>query len=116
MKELVKSFVKWVLIVLVTLNIILWSVAVLKCQTIHEEHDSVADLEDDIRIRSVIFLNIDKDTIYYKRETKYQVDLKSFVFDTKTNWDRSKPTPKCMVAIMCVTHNYLYAFYPCKNQ
>lgn len=113
-KDLVKGFVRWLIIVFVTLNIIVWSVAVLRCQT-HEKHDNQADLEDDIRIKSVVFLNVDKDTVYFKRETKYRVDLGSFVFDSQTKWDRSKPTPSCMIALYCITHHYLYAFYPCKG-
>jgi hypothetical protein len=39
-------------------------------QTIHTEHDHLADLEDDIRFKSVTFLNVDTSAIYFKRETK----------------------------------------------
>lgn len=114
MKDLVKGFVKWLIIVFATLNIIVWTAAVMHCQ-VHETHDNQADLEDDIRIKSVIFLNVEKDTIYFKRETKWRVDLGSFVFDSKTSWDRGKPASGCYVALYCTTHNYLYAFYPCKK-
>jgi hypothetical protein len=43
-------------------------------QTIHAEHDHLADLEDDIRFKSVIFLNVDTSAIYFKRETKKSLD------------------------------------------
>ncbi len=113
MKDLVKGFIRWLLIVGATLNIIVWTAIVVHCQ--HDKHDTVSDMEDDIRMKSVIFLNIDKNTIYFKRETKYRVDLGSFEFDSKTNWDRTKPASGCYVAIFCITHSYLYAFYPCKG-
>lgn len=113
MKDLVKGFIRWVLIIFITLNVILWGFIVTAyCQ--HEKHDNVQDMEDDIRIKRVDFLNAEKNTIYFKRATKYRIDLGSFVFDDDTKWDRSKPTPTCMVALYCVTHSYLYAFYPCK--
>lgn len=114
MKFLVRGFVKWLIRIGLVLNLILWlAVVQIYCQ--HEKHDNTPDMEDDIRIKSVIFLNVDKETIYFKRETKYRIDLGSFIFDDKTIWDRSKPTPPCMVAIFCVTHSYLYAFYSCKK-
>lgn len=112
MKDLVRGFAKWLIIVFATLNIIVWSVAIARCQ---HAHDNQADLEDDIRIKTVSFLNVEKDTVYFKRETKYRVDLGSFVFDEQTKWERDKPTPSCMVAVFCTTHNYLYLFYPCKK-
>lgn len=115
MKDLVKGFIKWFIIVGITLNIIVWSVAIAHCQT-HKDHDSLADQEDDIRIKSVVFLNVEKEVVYFKRETKYRIDLGSFVFDNKTQWDRNKPTSGCYVALYCVAHDYLYAFYPCKKE
>lgn len=113
MKFLVRGFVRWFIIVGITLNVILWTAIIANCQ--HEKHDNPTDLEDDIRIKTVFFLSIDKDTVYFKRETKYRIDLGSFVFDNQTVWDRNKPTPNCMVAVFCITHNYLYSFYPCKK-
>lgn len=114
-KEILKGFVQFLIRIGIALNIILWTcIVIVHCQ-VHEKHDNVADLEDDIRIKSVVFLNVDKDTVYFKRETKYRIDLGSFVFDSVTKWDRSKPTNGCYVALYCTTHNYLYAFYPCKG-
>lgn len=112
MKELVKGFIKWVIIIIVTLNIVVWTAALVRCQ---HSHDDQADLEDNIRIKSISFLSVDGNKVYFKRETRYRVDLGSFEFDSDTVWNRDKPPPKCMVAIYCITHDYLYAFYPCKK-
>lgn len=114
MRDLVKRFIKWCLIVLATLTIILWAFIITAyCQ--HEKHDSLADQEDDIRFKSVVFLNVDQDKVYFKRETKYRIDLGSFVFDTDTKWDRSKPASGCYVAVYCHAHDYLYIFHPCRK-
>jgi hypothetical protein len=83
-------------------------------QTIHPEHDHLADMEDDIRFKSVTFLNVDGHSVYYKRESRYGIGLGTFQFDSQTRWDRLKPTPRCMVALYCSAHEYLYAFYPCE--
>jgi len=114
MKSLVKGFVRWLLIVLATLTIITWSVAVLKCQT-HPKHDNLADFEDDVRFGTFTFLSVDKDKVYWKRDTKWELKLGSFDYDSTTKWDRSKPTGGCVVLIYCITHKFLYTLYPCKG-
>lgn len=113
MKNLVKAFVRWLIIVLLVLNALVFWGVVKSCG--QHRHDNQADLEDDIRIKTVTFLSIENDTLYFKRETKHRVDLGSFVFDSETKWDREKPFNGCYVALFCITHDYLYGFYTCRR-
>jgi hypothetical protein len=83
-------------------------------QHIAEHDDNMADMEDDIRFKTVTFLNVEDNKVFYKREMKWRVDMGSFTFDNKTQWNRAKPTAGCYVALHCAAHAYLYSFYPCK--
>jgi hypothetical protein len=122
-ENLKTGFTKWLLIVIATLLATgLVMVANAHCQTNikappyfnHAEHESVDDLEEDIRFKSVIVIATEPTTIFWKKESKDVVNTGSFSYD-----DRSKVGKDikkgCYIAIYCVTHSYLYALYPCKE-
>jgi hypothetical protein len=116
-RMLARGLARWLIRMGVGLNIILWLMILqVYCQNTHDsQHTNRADLEDDIRVKTITFLNIEKDTLYFKREGRYGIDLGSFVFDADTQWDRNKPLQGCYIAIYCVSHHYLYILYPCRR-
>lgn len=110
-KFFVKGFIKWLLIVLVTLNIIVWSVAVLHCQT-HPKHDN-DDIEETIGFKSVIFMSKDDNNIYWKKETKTQVTLGSFGYDKYTKF--YGPVEGRLCVAYCKTHLFAYVVERCQE-
>lgn len=111
MKSLAKGFIRWLLIVLATLTIITWTVAVMRCQT-HEKHESQADVEDTMRFITVDFMSKDDRLIYWRRETKYEVKLSSFGYDKYTKFEGKLEGKLCI--IYCKTHLFAYLVTPCK--
>lgn len=111
MKWLVKSFIRWVILVGITLNIVLWGFILVKCQE-HPKHDSQVDVEDTMGFISVQFLSKDDRLVYWKRETKYEVRLSSFGYDKYTKFE-GKPEGRICV-IYCRTHMFAYLITPCK--
>jgi 6-phosphogluconolactonase (cycloisomerase 2 family) len=78
----------------------------------------VEDMESDVRFKSIVVLSTEPHTLYWKKESKDKVDVGSFEFDDKTHFtgvDKSSIPKGCYIAIYCITHEYLYALYPCKG-
>lgn len=113
MKDLVRLFVRWVIIVLLTLNIMLGVVLVARCQDIHEKHASEADVEDTMGFITVTFLSKDERLIYWRRETKYEVKLSSFGYDKHTKFEGKLEGKLCIV--YCKTHLFAYLVTSCKK-
>lgn len=122
MKDLVKGFIKWCLIVLLTLNIILWAFIAIHCQAVaqqldtHPRHASQEDVEDTMGFISVQFLSKDDRLIYWKRETKYEIRLSSFGYDQYTRFE-TKPEKLHgkICVIFCRTHLFAYLVTQCKE-
>jgi len=79
----------------------------------HEAHEDLDDMEDNVRFRAVQIIAIEPITVFWKRETKYRVDVGSYHYDSKTKVEKLKKG--CFIAIYCLTHDYAYALYPCKE-
>lgn len=116
MKDLARLFARWVIIVLLALNIMLGVVIIARCQEVHEKHATQADVEDTMGFISVQFLSIDDRLIYWRRETKYEVKLSSFAYDKYTKFEtttKDKLSGKLCI-IYCKTHLFAYLVTPCK--
>lgn len=121
MKDLVKGFVKWLIIVLATLTIITWGTIIAHCQNkivappyySHEEHKDLEDMEEDIRLKSIFIVATDPRMVFWKKESKDKVDVGQFTTDDRSRVDKVI-TKGCYIALYCTTHNYLYALYPCR--
>lgn len=111
MKELVKGFVKWVIIVFVTLDIIVWSVVLCHCQ--HPKHPSNEDFEDTMGFITVTFMSQDDRLIYWKRETRNEVRLSSFGYDKYTKVEEKLEGKLCIV--YCKTHMFAYIVTKCSK-
>lgn len=112
MKDLVRLFVRWVIIVFLTLDLILGAVIIARCQDVHEKHSTQADFEDTMGFISVHFLSKDDRLIYWRRETKYEVKLSSFGYDKYTKFEGKLEGRLCI--IYCKTHLFAYVVTPCK--
>ena len=97
MKDLVKGFVKWFIIVMLTLNIILWASVAVRCQyepakpkdtpEVHPVHKTQEDFEDTVGFRTVEFISKDHRLLFYKKNTKTMVMLGSFGYNKLTRFD-----------------------------
>lgn len=117
MKSLVRGFVRWVILVGITLNVILWGLIIAHCQDIHPRHDTQESVEDEMGFITVHFLSKDKRLIYWKRETKNEIKLSSFGYDDYTRFeliDKDKLSGKLCV-IYCKTHLFAYLITKCKE-
>lgn len=114
MKELVKGFMKWLIIVLATLCLIVW-VIIFKayCQDVHPKHLTQEDFEDTIAYRIVTITSKDDRLLYYKKELKLRVFLGSFGYDKYTRFD-DKKYEGCYQVLYCKTHNFAYIVAPCQ--
>lgn len=116
MKTLVKRFVRWLIIVLLTLDLILLATIMAMCQDIHPKHSDQTSVEDEMGFISVYFLSIDNRLIYWKRETKHEIKLSSFGYDKYTKFellDKDKLKGRLCI-IYCKTHLFAYLVTPCK--
>lgn len=113
MKDLVRLFVRWVIIVLLTLNIMLGVVLVARCQDVHEKHKSKDDVEDTMGFMTVQFISKDERLIYWKRETKTEIKLSSFGYDKYTKFEGKLDGTLCIV--YCKTHLFAYLVIQCNK-
>lgn len=113
MKDLVKGFVKWLILVLTTLNIILWSFIIARCDT-HPKHESRADFEDTMGFISVQFMSKDDNLIFWRRESKHEIKLSSFGYDKYTKFEGKLEGQLCI--IYCKIHNFAYVITECKEK
>jgi len=112
MKELVKGFFRWFLIILTTLTLIVWaSIFWVYCQE-HPKHESQEDVEETVRYTTVQYLSNDKRLIYWKKETKYRVIMSSFGYDKYTRFE-GKMDRVCI--LYCQTHLFAYLVVECKG-
>lgn len=127
MKELVKGFVRWLIIVLATLTIIVWSVAVLRCQTVEPPHMTLhadrEEWEDSIGLYFGAINSKDDKLIYISRRLKNQIKLTSLGYDKETRFDDPAVKPyklsgQCFVFIYCKKHLMAYVVQriPCTDQ
>lgn len=115
MKDLVKGFIKWLMIVLTTLTLILWGlIFVAYCQDNHPAHKSTEDFEDTVGFRSVKITSKDDRLIFYTKELKNRIYIGSFGYDKYTRFDDFKLDGKYCV-LYCKTHLFAYIVSPCKG-
>lgn len=113
MKDLVKGFVRWCLIVLATLTIILWVfIFMTYCQDVHPKHKSNEDFEETVAFRTVIFTSKDDKLLFYKKEYPKTVYLGSFGYDQYTKFYDFKLNTK-MCVLYCRTHSFAYIISTC---
>lgn len=105
-------FVRWVIIVLLVLNLILGVAIIATCQEVHEKHSTQADVEDTMGFMSATFMSKDDRLIYWRRETKYEVKLSSFGYDKYTKFEGKLEGRICI--IYCKTHQFAYLVTSCK--
>lgn len=79
----------------------------------HEEHKDYEDMEEDIRFKAIFVITTEPRTIFWKKESKLKVDVGSFSTDDRSRIDKNVQKG-CYIAMYCITHNYLYALYPCR--
>lgn len=123
MKYLVLGFIKWLLVVTTTLTIISLSLVYARGQNrivappyySHPDHENLEDMESDIRLKSIFVISTEPNMVYWKKETKMKVDVGSFSYDSRSRVNRESIQKGCYIALYCVTHDYLYALYPCKE-
>jgi hypothetical protein len=109
-RELARGFSRWLIKILVALNVIVWLAAAAHCQ--HERHEDREEWEDAIGFAAVEVTSADERLIYYKRTFRFRVKLGSFGFDQTTQFPEGrKPGRYC--AIYCRTHSWLYSLTPC---
>lgn len=114
MKDLVRLFVRWVIIVLLALNIMLGVVIIARCQDGHQKHSSQDDVEDTMGFISVYFLSKDERLIYWRRETKHEVKFSSFGYDKYTKFEGKLEGRVCI--IYCKTHLFAYLITECSKK
>lgn len=119
MKDLVKGFVRWLIIVLATLCVITWSVAVLRCQTPNKEplhatqHKDMVQQEDEIRMMTVTVTDKNGNLVYMYRENGKVVEV-TYLFwdDNSIIKDPSVKPPYqfkgCYLMLYCLQHKYIY--------
>lgn len=112
-KDLVRGFVKWFIIVMLTLNAILWASVAVRCQEHNNGHKDRKEWEDDIRYRIALITSINGDTIFWKKETKYEVRLASFWYDSTLQVDRewTKKPLGCHQMWYCIKHSFVYMIH-----
>lgn len=113
MRDLVRQFTRWVIIVLLILNLVLGAAIISRCQEVHEKHESREDFENTMGFKSIILMSKDDRLVYWKKELKMRVVLSSFAYDKYTRFE-VKQMEGCALAIYCKTHNFLYLLTPCK--
>ena len=117
-KALAKGFIRWLIIVGLTFNVIVWGVIAAKCQELHPKHDSSASVEDEMGFISVTFMSKDDRLIYWKRETRHEIKLSSFGYDKYTKFefvDKDKLNGRLCI-IYCKTHMFAYLVTQCENR
>lgn len=112
MKQLARLFMRWLIIVLLVLDTILFFAITAKCQSVHQQHVDLVDLEDKVGFMSVIFLSRDDNLIYWKRETKHEVILSSFAYGKNTVIDGKLDGKLCI--LYCREHLFAYFITHCK--
>ena len=121
MKDLVKGFMRWLIIVLATLTIIVWSVAIVRCQTptptpkvLHPQlHKDTIEQQDEIRFMFITVTDKNGDTIYFYRNGKNTVEVSMLFWDEYSIYkDADAKAPYqfkgCFAALICLKHAYIY--------
>jgi hypothetical protein len=113
-KDLVKGFIKWLLIVLLGLNVILWVTVATKCQTHYEDHTDSEEWEDSVRYRIADITEVNGDIIFWKKPSKYEVKIGRFYYDgsLKTEREWSKKPLGCFQMWYCYKHDFVYILNP----
>ena len=112
MKSLVRGFVRWVILVGITLNVILWGFIISHCQT--PEHDKLHPDQDSweasVRITFITVTSKDKDLLYFYTSRKWEQRLASIGYDNKTVFQSVKDKKQkevlqgCYLMFYCLEH------------
>lgn len=126
MKALVKGFVKWLIVVLLGLNCILWTAIIANCQEKNKEvehktlHTDRGEWEETIGLKFITVTSKDERLIYFYQVRKFERRISSLGYDKDTRFDfgaAKKPYEfsGCFVAFYCKTHLmiYLMSRVPC---
>lgn len=109
MKDLVRGFIRWVLIVGITLNIILWATIIAHCQH-NLQHPDQDSWEASVRITFITVTSKDKDLIYFYTTRKWEQRLASIGYDDKTMFQSVKDKKQkevlqgCYLMFYCLEH------------
>lgn len=117
-RELARGFARWLILVLLVLNAIVWSAAAARCQTpaeSHEVHEDREEWEDAVGFATVEVTGFDERLVYYKREFKFRVALGSFGYDAKTQFPGKLRRGK-FCAVYCKKHAWLYLLTECDDR
>lgn len=123
-KELVKGFVRWLIIILLVLNaLVYWGIISAHCQEVKPtpkveeihayKHKDKVQQEDEIRMMSVTVTEKNGDLVYLYRENKKVVEI-TFLFWDKNSVIKDKdviPTYQfkgCYLMLYCLEHRYIY--------
>lgn len=116
MKDLVRGFMKWLIIVLTTLTLITWVfIFMVYCQDAHPQHKSNDDFEETVAFRTVVFTSKDDRLLFYKKEYAKTVYLGSFGYDQYTKFYDFKLDTK-MCVLYCRTHSFAYIVDSCEKK
>ena len=128
MKALVRGFVKWLIIVLLGLNAIIWASAIAHCQTVTKEpehmtlHPDKEEWEDSIGFYAGAITSKDERLIYITRKIKMGLKLTSLGWDKNTRFDDPAAKPyklqgECFAFIYCKKHLMAYVVQriPCSD-
>lgn len=125
MKELVKGFIKWLIIVLATLTLIVWVfIFTAFCQSVydaarprettHPPHKTLEDFEESIGFRYVVAMSKDSSLLFYKKDYKNRIHLGSFGYDKFTKFVGNYEGTLCV--LYCKTHQFAYIVAPCEEK
>jgi hypothetical protein len=118
MKELVKGFIRWLIIVLLVLNaLVYWGIISAHCQEKNEvhsqKHTETIEQQDEIRFMFITVTDKNGDIVFYYRESKKQIEISMLFWDEQSvlrdpNASRPYKFKGCYAALICLKHLYIY--------
>lgn len=106
MKDLAKGFMRWLILVLATLNIVLWVSIIAHCQ--EHSHPDQDSWEASVRITFITVTSKDKDLIYFYTTRRWEQRLASIAYDKQTVFQKDKKqkelTQGCYLMFYCIEH------------
>ncbi len=112
MRILVRGFVRWLIIVLLTLNVIIWGSIIAHCQEHKKLHPDRDEWEESVRFKVIEITSIDSDLIYWTKFSKKTIILSSFGYDKTLITDMDFKFPAgCYESTFCMKHSFIYMLW-----
>lgn len=106
MKYLVRGFIRWLMLIGIGLNLIVWTAIIARCQhrTLHTDQD---EWESSIRVKIVTATSRDDNLVYWKKNKKLEIVMSSFGYDKDTRFSDFE-IGKCYQVFYCEKHLMSY--------